>query len=959
MNNKKKKSNECHFKITLLSFLIDLLPIDIENLDIKLISNFTDIEKILKLEKIDKFKNMYFSERIIEQILYDLEKVIYIDDEYVNYFKEFENWFYLDLLIMSNPTIINYNISKSFISKIAKIDKISKYKLFFIITNKITIDLINNYKSSDSYNESNDERELDNIETNCQKNIKIKINELEKIGISYKEDEIYNLRVDEIYADILNSLIKSKKFRDYTYIYDIIVDLNLEKIYITRIIFDELSKTLNMDEDYIKPYIVTKIDDLFNIEIINFYYLLIRYIFKLSFYIYQIPLLLNIRNIIIFIIKNNLDSLIYLKLQHENNYILIERLDYLIKAITDTEYYYMKYINHFMISKLKAVLFFYKFFFFESNKTEIKTEIKEIEMIIANKSKDDYNHLMNRKDVMEKIEIRLEIINNIYEKKINFGDLFLNQNKIKVILNKWKIIENIVREKKLKRLKKDIRIKLFHLFEDQNNLNSLKKIFKIEQINFFLTETQNMPKIYSNIHLNIKNQGENSKLIAIAMDSVNVVHLDNKMENSSIMVQSYTVSSISGSMSQSQSKYNNEVSIIQKVEKNFIPLSFTEKFKKSHAYSIIDHCDIIGKHESAEFIKQLSNGGFISGGNGKYLIWYDKLFRQIENFFVKEYQVNMYEIGESISEEDEINIISLSDNKINYIKLNQNQKEMKLKGKLSNSSIMSVYYLNSERSLILTKDKIGKCQNKWNKYTSNIEKIKDIDHFYRGGMLIKNEIEKIFVLTSNDIIPNGINEMIFFNYSKKEIEGKIDGYSFVSSYHNLCEINQTILFNKKLLLAACSKKEEDENKNGILVVNLELNEKLKYSTSFKETKNFEVYCFCQILNVDNSNPIYGDITNKVNIIIEDTEYFLVGGFSNDKGEGCIKLYKIQLDSSKQNLEIKFIQDIYVEIGENFNGFGGKISSIIQSKITGNILATCWDGNVHLFKPPNIDYYRNK
>jgi hypothetical protein len=363
MNNKKKKSNECNFKITLLSFLIDLLPIDIENLDIKLISNFTDIEKILKLEKIDKFKNMYFSERIIEQILYDLEKVISIDDEYVNCFKEFENWFYLDLLIMSNPTIINYNISKLFILEIAKIDKISKYKLFFIITNKITIDLINNYKSSDSYNESNDERELDNIETNCQKNIKNKINELEKIGISYKEDEIYNLRVDEIYADILNSLIKSKKFRDYTYIYDIIVDLNLEKIYITRIIFDELSKTLNMDEDYIKPYIVTKIDDLFNIEIINFYYLLIRYIFKLSFYIYQIPLLLNIRNIIIFIIKNNLDSLIYLKLQHENNYILIERLDYLIKAITDTEYYYMKYINHFMISKLKAVLFFYKFFF--------------------------------------------------------------------------------------------------------------------------------------------------------------------------------------------------------------------------------------------------------------------------------------------------------------------------------------------------------------------------------------------------------------------------------------------------------------------------------------------------------------------------------------------------------------------------------------------------------------------
>ena len=47
MNYNKKGSNKCQLsKINLLSLLIDLLPIDNENLDIKLISNFSDINKL-------------------------------------------------------------------------------------------------------------------------------------------------------------------------------------------------------------------------------------------------------------------------------------------------------------------------------------------------------------------------------------------------------------------------------------------------------------------------------------------------------------------------------------------------------------------------------------------------------------------------------------------------------------------------------------------------------------------------------------------------------------------------------------------------------------------------------------------------------------------------------------------------------------------------------------------------
>ena len=40
----------------------------------------------------------------------------------------------------------------------------------------------------------------------------------------------------------------------------------------------------------------------------------------------------------------------------------------------------------------------------------------------------------------------------------------------------------------------------------------------------------------------------------------------------------------------------------------------------------------------------------------------------------------------------------------------------------------------------------------------------------------------------------------------------------------------------------------------------------------------------------------------------------------------------------------------------FNGFGGAISSIIQTNDHGDILASCYDGKVYLFTPPNLSLY---
>lgn len=79
----------------------------------------------------------------------------------------------------------------------------------------------------------------------------------------------------------------------------------------------------------------------------------------------------------------------------------------------------------------------------------------------------------------------------------------------------------------------------------------------------------------------------------------------------------------------------------------------------------------------------------------------------------------------------------------------------------------------------------------------------------------------------------------------------------------------------------------------------------------------------------------------------------MGGYDEGKGEGVIKLYEI-----KGN-KLIFLQDIEFEYDENFQGFDNSVSCITQSNITGNILVTCWDGNVYLLNPPNVDFYLKK
>jgi hypothetical protein len=201
---------------------------------------------------------------------------------------------------------------------------------------------------------------------------------------------------------------------------------------------------------------------------------------------------------------------------------------------------------------------------------------------------------------------------------------------------------------------------------------------------------------------------------------------------------------------------------------------------------------------------------------------------------------------------------------------------------------------------------------------------------YKGGIQIN---ENYIALTSNNILSKGEDKLVIYDIRDKIIINQIEG-SYVLGVNGLAII-EIEGENKKVLLCGC-KRYISGQKNGIMLIILEIKENKELKYYFNDTDDFEVNCFCQI--------------NKTN-------YFLVGGFEN-KSKGIIKLFKVYNDKNEDNsnnIEIEFIQDIIIH-NDEFYGFNGAINSLLQLKYSGKILANCLDGKVYCFSKPNIDCY---
>ena len=358
-------------------------------------------------------------------------------------------------------------------------------------------------------------------------------------------------------------------------------------------------------------------------------------------------------------------------------------------------------------------------------------------------------------------------------------------------------------------------------------------------------------------------------------------------------------------------------------------------------YKILEFIKIIGNHKnSADFIKELENNFLISGGTDNKLVFYSPQYQVIYN---KKFPDWIYNICENKTMNDELEIIASSNKKTYLIKIDEKNYKFKICQEIEGSSLCIEF--DNDNFIICYKRGGFHLLNLFSKVISIKREMKISDNIYRGGIQMN---DNIFALTSNRVIKSGEDKLILYNTLTRLIKREICGYSFIFSSNGLSLINKN---ENTTLLCACKKYLKGQ-KNGILIVNYENGENSQINHFFYDTKHFEVFCFCPILVKNESNNRI--LVGKMKAI--QTDYFLVGGFETKKNKGMIKLYKIIYEKKFIETKIEFIQDIEIQKSKNFKGFKGPVSSIMQSKLNGKVLITCWDGNIYLFKPPNIDYF---
>ena len=260
----------------------------------KLLTSYKELEQILDFSDSNTFRFLLFNSKKIESILYEEQEILELDKFELN-LEYLHNLFYLDLLLLNNDDIINYKCSLDFIKNLnsfIKSNNNSENLIQNIIFLKVNIDLIKSYRQIDEYNENIEENELKKMEEQIQ--IKKMINEkLKNLNIKLKEDDILSQKIDEIYGDIIISWLKLEEFEEIDS--NIINQLFLEHIYLTKNMFNKIQNFFE-NESNIKKFIIKKIEDLSDNKKINFHYILLKYILKISFFIYQIPFFNKIKN---------------------------------------------------------------------------------------------------------------------------------------------------------------------------------------------------------------------------------------------------------------------------------------------------------------------------------------------------------------------------------------------------------------------------------------------------------------------------------------------------------------------------------------------------------------------------------------------------------------------------------------------------------------------------------------
>ena len=267
-----------------------------EKYKIPIITNYSEIYDFLTLTNSRKYEYLYHNKTSIHKILYDNEKIINILSNNKEY--NLTDLFYLTLLIKDQTSLTNYIYNFDYINNVNNFRKNKKDKLTSFILSMIILELIDNYRNAEDFYEEIYEDSLKNI---YEDNKNIRDNFIDSNNyFNLNKKEVTLNSIEEIYSNILISLINKEQLQ-YEFSKDILNRLGFESINITENIFQSLLVLFN-NNNIIQKYTITKIEDLYDEQKIGFYYLLFKYIFKDSIYIYKIPFLLRSSRVILNII---------------------------------------------------------------------------------------------------------------------------------------------------------------------------------------------------------------------------------------------------------------------------------------------------------------------------------------------------------------------------------------------------------------------------------------------------------------------------------------------------------------------------------------------------------------------------------------------------------------------------------------------------------------------------------
>jgi hypothetical protein len=770
----------------------------------------------------------------------------------------------------------------------------NKKQLKILVVKLLSV-LTNNYTESEFYIEEKDDNILKTIYEYTD-SLLSNINE---------KSTIVDKSLEYIWVNLIIDIIKEKQFENSEN--NIIVQL-FKEIGLNQRVFKNIMEKL--DKNIIEELKITKPNDLYEDMKLNFYIFCCENIFQDSYFIYNVPFLLETRAFLI-------------KMSRNFNVELNKKLFYVLIKILDSEYYIRK------IFQIPA---------------ELNINIYDYEDIL-----------------------KFKIIRNVNNTK--------DVSKLNKLIDNYKPIEKPLKDNKTKKLHKSSKQFINDYLLANKNQEIVKSLYG-DKTYYYLKENFGKVEIKPKTAQATNTVEENCEKKGVIDNGQNDNTEDNKTKITTTNNGNNNYEEIE-KISDEEEKNLDEMN-----EYNKSPENITQEKVDDEEQFVVVTNKLSGSDINPR-VKRKKEKYHVQ--KGKKVEFYGKsLKKSTKNIETEEQIINMTEVKNKKENKDSTRLIISSENNLAFYDIDF-EANIHRKTRIQTNETQFSVCLEIKKDSYIMGGRLGVYLFSNLVDSNSFNRKKLLDLAVLGGINIS---KNVIALTSNSIFSSGQDKLIFFNTSTKKLSKVIKDYSF-SIYPDGIELMELANHNK-ILVCACQKY-TSKQKNGILLINPNLEENQDIIHPFYETDNYEIHCFQQIYYKKDDKYVL-------------SQYFFVGGFDQDKRVGILKLYRFINGPKTCNTEIEYIMDISLkescldklkyssskkfnnkieqkfedvipsnnnlsqnqilscggsDNNFNYDDFDTSIHTIAQSSTDGEIVMSTCDGNIYLLSEPNLSYFLNE